>query len=761
MNIQSSFVVRRRKDGVNGQSSFKSIVFKRSSSQPVKPTDGSYSSPVPVGWSDGVPAGVAQLWMTTRIFTNDGLIPQQATWTDVAAVTNTAGLEIYFCSAETPASNPTTNPDIWHVGGSSSDIWMATRTMTNGTWSDWSLLRIKGEKGDQGIQGVQGIQGDKGDQGIAGTNGADGRTTYFHIKYSDYADGANMNDTGGLYIGTYVDFNQTDSTEKTSYKWVLVKGAQGEKGDQGIAGTNGTDGSTSYLHIAYANSSDGSVGFSISDSTNKQYIGIYTDSIIDDSADFSKYTWTLIKGSDGKDGTNGTDGQDAITIEIGNQNILVNTIDSSIVTDTSTTVKVVKGSTYLLVGTGAAGTNTFKVVISAQQGFEGLNDAMNDTNAWILQWKDTLFDGDSSNIATLVLTITVNGVAYLRTLTVSRMDLYMPISRGLWSSSKTYTGNVYRRDYIQNSQGNYFIAKITAGTFQNTYEPGITTGWDTYWTATSFIEIIATGLLLAENANIANFIFHGSKMISQAGKINGVASTDYLNANFVPNIVLDGVSGLIKAFSGIIGNLTIAGNSLSSDNIKITEDEVEALNTLMVAYSGSYAQQSSWSADSTNSYAQASTQQMTVPDKAQLRFIIDYLNYTGPGDSVNLTEIVNAASGTVVYSKNTSGDSDCHICNVRLPAGTYYIRATQSSITADTETTVNIRGFEEMNTIYVGTFANSTKIGNNGFYSFWGKTQYLYWSSVYGFEVRIGSYGRRITYQNGEQKLSSGSWVAA
>ena len=108
-----------------------------------------------------------------------------------------------------------------------------------------------------------------------------------------------MNETGGKYIGTYVDYTETDSTDKTKYKWVLVKGSQGDKGDQGIAGVNGVDGKTSYLHIAYANSADGITDFSVSDSENKLYIGQYTDFTLADSTDYRLYKWTLIKGADG------------------------------------------------------------------------------------------------------------------------------------------------------------------------------------------------------------------------------------------------------------------------------------------------------------------------------------------------------------------------------------------------------------------------------------------------------------------------------
>ena len=164
----------------------------------------------------------------------------------------------------------------------------------------------KGDRGEQGVRGLQGIQGDKGEkgekgeQGIQGEKGADGKHSYFHIKYADDANGKNMNEVGGNYIGTYVDFEKNDSTNPNDYTWVLVKGAQGEKGDQGIKGEDGVNGTSSYLHIAYANSADGSVDFSVSDSTGKSYIGQYVDDKEKDSDDYADYKWVHIKGEKGE-----------------------------------------------------------------------------------------------------------------------------------------------------------------------------------------------------------------------------------------------------------------------------------------------------------------------------------------------------------------------------------------------------------------------------------------------------------------------------
>lgn len=76
----------------------------------------------------------------------------------------------------------------------------------------------------------------------------------------------------------------------------------------GIKGEKGDDGKTSYVHIAYSNSSDGGVDFSTTDPTNRAYTGYYTDFEMIDSTDPSKYEWQRTKGDTGNDGIAGKDG---------------------------------------------------------------------------------------------------------------------------------------------------------------------------------------------------------------------------------------------------------------------------------------------------------------------------------------------------------------------------------------------------------------------------------------------------------------------
>lgn len=163
----------------------------------------------------------------------------------------------------------------------------------------WTLIKgeqgpqgPKGDTGPQGPTGATGLQGQKGDQGIQGPKGADGQSSYTHIAYATNSTGTSgfsvSDNVGKTYIGMYVDQIATDSTDPTKYKWNLIKG---QDGAQGIQGPAGADGKTPYWHTAYSNSSDGKTDFSITDSTNKRFIGQYTDYTQADSTDPTKYKW--------------------------------------------------------------------------------------------------------------------------------------------------------------------------------------------------------------------------------------------------------------------------------------------------------------------------------------------------------------------------------------------------------------------------------------------------------------------------------------
>ena len=214
MKAQGYQTVTRSRAGKDGVSAFKSVVFKRSNENIDAPVGGAYDSPVPSGWSDGVPGGEEKLWMSTRIFTNTGGAPQQAAWTTPSVVTDTADIDFEFSAAASNPGNPTSSPKLWHNTATSDDVWMAVRKKSNGVWGAWEVSKIKGEKGE------------------------DGKSYYTWIKYAD-ALGSNgypaeMYDTARTtteYIGIAV--NQTEraeGTDPTAYSWSKFKGEDGADG---------------------------------------------------------------------------------------------------------------------------------------------------------------------------------------------------------------------------------------------------------------------------------------------------------------------------------------------------------------------------------------------------------------------------------------------------------------------------------------------------------------------------------------------------
>lgn len=171
----------------------------------------------------------------------------------------------------------------------------------------------KGDRGEQGPRGLpgergpQGLQGPKGDQGIPGVKGADGKTQYTHIAYADTVSGGGFSqtDTNKPFIGMYQDFNATDSRNPQDYRWSKWKGSDGR---DGIPGKAGADGRTPYVHFAYADSSDGRTGFSLTQNGNKRYLGVCTNFDKSDSTNPVDYTWNDMTGS----------------VSVGGENLIVN-----------------------------------------------------------------------------------------------------------------------------------------------------------------------------------------------------------------------------------------------------------------------------------------------------------------------------------------------------------------------------------------------------------------------------------------------------
>ena len=189
---------------------------------------------------------------------------------------------------------------------------------------------LQGPKGDQGIpgpqgeQGIQGPQGPIGEQGIPGTPGADGKTPYLHIRYAPVENptSGQMTKTPDIYIGTYTDYLQDDSTDPASYTWAKFRGDDGQPGKNGYTWIkyasmpNGEDMSDNPDTVPWIDTDGNTICDTVGNPIYLEpeyvaYIGIAnnkeTPTESDDPAD---YTWTRYKGADGENGSDGKDGAD-------------------------------------------------------------------------------------------------------------------------------------------------------------------------------------------------------------------------------------------------------------------------------------------------------------------------------------------------------------------------------------------------------------------------------------------------------------------
>ncbi len=287
----------------------------------------------------------------------------------------------------------------------------------------------------------------------------------------------------------------------------------------------------------------------------------------------------------GADGNDGADGADGLTVVVTNEAHVLpaasdGTVSSYIASGTD--IVVFSGVNQVPYGTGLG---TFDVTAVATGITAG---AASTVSTYIRRFAD--HSAMTADNATITFTIKVRNASGAEVIITKTQSLSKAktgatgpngaagpslLYRGQWNSSTAdYTGSATRVDVVRTgSAGSYvfYKAKTTAGTIPANTDP---TNNSTYWEnfGASF-QSVATSLLLAESANIAEFIFKGGKLISQRGTISGVESTDYMNASFVPYVSIDGTTGDVtfrKATiegalnAGSIGGFTIANGRIGS-----------------------------------------------------------------------------------------------------------------------------------------------------------------------------------------------------
>lgn len=210
--------------------------------------------PLPSGWSRSVPDGEATCYVTTAaaISATATDVIDADDWADVVKLASEpesgAVYSVQYALSNSGSTAPTSG---WQstVPEASRGQWLWCRTtFVDNTTSDTCSY--------------------------IGTDGKDGISVYVQSATKvDKITTVKLVDTGGTVTTMTI--------------------ADGDDGDNGAPGANG------YVHVAWANSADGATDFSTSVSTDKAYIGVYTDNVEADSQTPGDYSWSRIRGEDG------------------------------------------------------------------------------------------------------------------------------------------------------------------------------------------------------------------------------------------------------------------------------------------------------------------------------------------------------------------------------------------------------------------------------------------------------------------------------
>ena len=504
------------------------------------------------------------------------------------------GKTSYFHVKYSEVANPTTSAQMTETPstyiGTYVDFTAADSTdPTKYTWS-----RFKG------------IQGETGEQGIPGVNGEDGRTSYLHIKYSDnggmsFTD--NNGETPGAWMGQYHDFAETDSSNPADYTWSLIRGNAGEGGADAEAGA--------YYEYRYAKNGSKTTPPSLSQttpeppgwSTVQPSIGTleYLWMTVAQKSNLSDRTIFWLPTTDGtvtdKAGSYNGTLSDGASVSISGVDLSNNgqlripydlpfgssfTLFLELYTERNTLTWILNGKygrEFAERDLAVSANTWFKLALrftehsvavfvnSTKMDSAALNSEIEgfslfDTMLFggTLKMKQircisgALADSDIAKVdAGTADALVVNWSDPVRITPydgVDGKDGKSPalVFRGEWDKDATYYGTAVRVDMVKYSNW-YWIARVDAGTINptTTPPPGAQTKWNSFGAQ---YDSIATSLLLAENANIANFIFKDSVMQSLWGYDNNGNDVEITDPNYHPNLYIDGLNGIIRARKG-------------------------------------------------------------------------------------------------------------------------------------------------------------------------------------------------------------------
>ncbi|PIA83660.1 hypothetical protein [Streptococcus parauberis] len=231
----------------------------------------------PTNWTEIMPVATAEQYLWTRKITD---------YTDPSKPDTIELTYSYQGKNGTPGTSLTVSKTEYQAGTSGTVAPTGTWTIAIPTVADGQFLWMKATMSDNSTIIVPTKQGAKGKDGVSVTNNIP--------SYTLSTSGTTAPPTGwsssiptlikGQFLWTKNDLTLSDSTTKTSYFVTYIP-------------NDGINGQTPVVHTAYANSQNGAVDFSITDSSGRRFIGQYVDYNSTNSTDPTKYKWINMVGS--------------------------------------------------------------------------------------------------------------------------------------------------------------------------------------------------------------------------------------------------------------------------------------------------------------------------------------------------------------------------------------------------------------------------------------------------------------------------------